>query len=1058
MYRSLYGQTIKESEETTEENTTEVREVSRRVIGVTETRGEASGSSSNVTQNVTVREIRGGTTDVSGGEYRYQSGSQQGGTVRGGTTTSETTETTVIRSGAGGAGAGAGSGAGAGGSMQASGNADFRFGGNFQTTTTEVRTEVVEQQQVVQGGGEYREAKIASGSGGFLDYPTQQRLKDAFESHKYIRIALYIGIILSIINICLGIGIGAQFSATIAGFVVGAGVFSLAVFIAGLFIVKTYVDRCEEALLSNDLAKCEAVDQSWERTLLNIWLYMVMIIFLIFLIAVIACFGFKDEARYAVDAASRNQATWNRYFGDRTYEYISSNITTLLNVAGFFALLLVIYCAVLLAFSFRLLGAYRTFQTVMEFICLLFFCFGFGFLYLAIYSQRYRDVAKVDKAMPSWVPDALLASAIISIIVAIVGYVSIYLENKQYIKFFGIGALVFTCLILIFAIGGFVFAAKLDTYFEGNCNNVLDYLSEDYLVTNAGCNKKYIFTSGNIDTMKCPKDRIVSAWEQNLGKNLEDQTDAYGCLDSECCYKTFAAIKSKVDYLAIIATILFILGVLLTIGCFFMFRKLDSGIEHGIGKNAVNKAMLIVAVVVAIIMLIFIFMIPSPPELSPTYKVKVEKSTGKATAVYVPSVIPNINRAIKREEEKNIKTITKETMITQDLSKCTDTNTCPKLRYSFDLVTNDGSLALSEAATNSAAYRVTNNKLEDNGEYWLKFYGDASTLNNYVSAINFIARCPLQRNVARLRVSAEAIAHNAALIQTSMHSFLQLNNKMKQEGGSSTSKSTYTYSSYSSTGGQAPESSSYTYESETTTEAPTTTSAASFNVDPSTLKVGDRFDIFDKVLDYSMISNTPVTVRGRILSAGQGTNTPVAGSTVTFASQEFPNCAPVTVTSGADGKFTSTPLNILEGNLPGDWAVTIKSAGFSDYTRKFEIGGMGFEQDHDLGDIIIWSPDMQQSTTVQSLVINSLTNQPESGVTVKLFKGDILVENELANQPQAMIQMSQVNAAVTVQGVELQTGTDGKFSFSDLLPSTYTFVIEKEGFYREVRSKYILTI
>jgi hypothetical protein len=1084
------------------EDTTEVREVSRRVINVSERRGEAQGSSNNV--NVTVREVRGGTTEVSGGQSsiesqqaRYGGASYSGNVLRGGLTTevTETTTTETINRGGyyqqGGQGQlGYGNansetmrvevnsaeseslnnkrdgrygntyGTGAGSSSgNVNMNAEFRFGGTIQTnTTSEVR-----QVESHTENAQYQEVKIASGSGS-LDKPTQERLREAVESHKYIKIALYIGIILSTINICLGIGIGAKFSATIAGYVVGCGLFSLSVFIAGLFISNKYVGQCEAALLSNDLAKCEAVDQSWERTLLNIWLYMVMIIFLIFLIATIGCFGFKEEARLAIEGASKNQDTWHKYFGDRTYEYIDNSITTLLNVTGFFALLLFLYCGILLGLSFRLLGAYRTFQTVLEFICLLFFCFGFGFLYLAIYSQRYRDVAKVDKAMPGWVPDALLASSIISVVVAVVGYCAIYLENRQYIKYFGIGALVFTALILIFAIGGFVFAAKLDTYFDNNCNNVLDYIKDDYLTKYADCQKKYAFTGISLDSMLCPKDRIVSVWEQNLGKNLEDHTDVYGCLDSDCCFKTFSAIKSKVDYLAIIAAVLFILGTFLTIGSYFMYVQLSQGFEHGIGKTVVNKAMLIAAVVVAIIMVIFIAFIPSPPETSPTFNVTVEKSSEKAHAVYVPSVLPNIGKVVISEEEKNKVTISKETVITQDLSKCTANNTCPKLRYSYDFVTNDGTLTFTEEANKNAAFKLTANKLEANGEYWLKFTGDASTLANYIKAYSFTARCPLQTNVVRLRVSAEAIPYDAALIQTGM-SFVQLSNKLKQDtantgtGSSSSRTTSYSHSSYSSSGDGAPEGSTYTYESETSTSNDTPATATStFTVDPSTLKVGDKFEVFDKVLDHSMISTDKVTIKARILKADSpNNNTPVSGASIKLTSIDFPNCNALTFTSDAAGKFVSSKINLIEGNLPSEYLIEITSGDLSTYSKRFTIGGMGFEHDYDLGDIILWSSTMVQKSTVGSTILNSLTNKPEGSVTVKLFQGYIDVNNELDNASSAksFIQLQQAPPEAPVQGIEITTGSDGTFAFNDLPPSTYTLIFEKDGFYREVRRIYI---
>jgi hypothetical protein len=858
------------------------------------------------------------------------------------------------------------------------------------------------------------------------------QLRDFYINAKWFYVALAIGLFLSLVNLVIAIIVSVKFTAYSAGWIAIFGGTSALIFGFGFWAVRNYSNACERESLTGDFEKMESLDQSIDRTLFDAAIQLILFLFVIFLIFTIGCFAFQTDAQKYVEGLSRNKDDWFRYFGDRTYKSISENVNTYLNVAGFFALLLTFACLSIAVIAFKSLGTYRFTQTLVEFICSTFFYLGLVFLYLGVYARNYRELTKVDKAMPEWVPDALMITAVITCVAAVAGYIFSKYEMKKYLKYFAYGSAVFTIILIFFGLSAAMFTSRFQQYFDNKCSSVLEYMNESFLKDYMKCNQKYIFTSASLDNMSCPKNRIVSAWELNLGKNIEDQVDYFGCLDNNCCLQTYSSIKTNVDYMALISFILFLLGVILVVCTYFMYSKLESGEEHAPQNIKITKddyASGILAAIGLALCLYAIFTLPRPAG-NPILSYKINKSNNIEDITLDFSINANISEITRRLEVENDEKAREDTSILENTKNCNELNNCPKLKYTYDIVTNDGAFALAEHMKN---LKVEMNKKEDNA-YWLKMNGDDSTLNYFINSFTFTPTCLLTKSRLRMRVNAEAVSSDTILLQKNSMSFAQL----KQDNQELINP---------------------------TNEQPASSNnqvSAAYNIDLSKINVGDKFQIFDKMLDYSIISEKDIViVKGRVLQLfTPTTNNTLPNAKITLTSLDFPGCSSIEIISDVNGLFTSPEIYLIKGDYVLQFSIKVSSDKLSTFEKTFSIGGLGYSSVIDFGDIALYDPSLNNASRLSTLIINSIDNTPLSGVKVKLYQGYVKFD-ERSNQQSptpSFIQIAQDESKKENDKPlqEILTSKDGNVILSSVPFGSYTLVFEKQGFYREVQCKYSL--
>jgi hypothetical protein len=860
----------------------------------------------------------------------------------------------------------------------------------------------------------------------------RKQLRNVYENTKLFYAGLGIGLFLSLVNIAISIIVLINFTAYAAAYIGFFGGISAIIFGFGLWAVHSYSNACEREVSSGDFEKMEALDQSLERTWFDIFMQLVMFLFIIFLILTIACFAFQTNAQKYVEALSRNEEIWFRLFEKNSYEYISQLVNTYLNVAGGFALLLTITCLSLIVVSFKSIGTYRFTQILIEFVCEIFFYFGLVFLYLGVYAKNYREMTKVDKAMPEWVPDALIITAAITCISAAVGYIVTKFEMKQYLKYFSYFAAGFTIIVLFFAVSAGMYTSRFQQYFDNKCNYVLEYMSESFLKNYMKCDQKYIFTSATLDNMSCPKNRIVSAWELNVDKYIEDQIDYSGCLDNQCCLRTYSTIQTNIDYLALLTCILFLLGVVLAIGSYFISSKLENGEEVAPENKTINKNDYTNGTLAAIglaICLFFIFTLPSS-DSNPIYSFELHKSDKMEGININFNLEANVTEITRRQEIENDKQAREDTSISQDTKNCNSNSTCPKLKFIYDIVTNDGSFSFAEDMKN---LKVEVNKFEQGSGYWLKMSGDDSTLNYFISSFTFNPACLLNKNRIRMRVNAEAVSFDTMLLQKNMMSFAQL----KQDNQQSLSPVT-----------------------ETPTSSDNQLSAA-YNIDLSKINVGDKFQIFDKVLDYSIVSEVDaVTIKGRVLKLlDPVTNTTLANAKIALTSLDFPGCSPIEISSDVKGLFTSPEISLIKGDYVLEFSAKVSADNMSSFEKTISIGGAGFSSVIDMGDIVLYDPSIKYASVISSMIINSIDNTPLAGIKIRIYRGYIELNNNAPSQQTpapSFIQLTQEDSNKDKLVKEIINEDDGSFRLSDIPFGSYTLTFEKDGFYREIQCNLLL--
>ena len=860
-----------------------------------------------------------------------------------------------------------------------------------------------------------------------LDQDTEIKKRELLEAHEDVKFGFFmilIGLILSIINTLIAILISIKFSSSVALYIVCFGILSIITFIFGYWAINNYHHECENAANSNDKVQMEAIDQSLSRMFVNIFLYIIMIICIAFLIMTVGCFAFQSEAQRYVESTSKNKEKWKNYFGDKTFEYISSNLKTFLNIAGIFALLLFILCCFILYAGFKLLGRYRMTQVIIQFICIIFFILGLILLYCGVYAQKYREFAKVDKAMPEWVPDALLGTAIVCILTAIVGYVASNFEMAEYLKYFSIFAAALTVLIIVFAFAATAYSSRFQSFFDNKCNMILDYMNEKYLKDFAKCDRKYMFKSATIDGMKCEKNRIVAFWEDNVGKDLEQQKDEYGCLDGDCCYKTYTAIKKNIDYLALIAFVLMIICGILAAASYYMFYKLTSSPHRESPPKHEIKAEYYAigfGVVFVIIVGVMIGMIPEAPKPSPTTNIVIQKSNFTADNFIQYDIKSNVSAIVKEEEKKNDEIAKTSTSVKADTTKCTDTNTCPKLKFIYEISTKDGTIS---TATDINQLKIETNSLKENQEWVLKMYGEQSTVNYFINSFTFNPSCLLKNSKIKMKVTAEAVKYDTVFLQTENTILLQTG----QNQGAITAPND-----------NAP--------------AQSNTNAA-YNIDVSKLKVGDKLEVFDKDIDYSVLSEQDkVTVIGKVSKmVSQTLSNPLAGAKIVIQSTNFPNCKPIETTTNEKGEFKSEDITLIAGNYQLEFNVKITSQDLLPFEKVITIGGLGYNKIEDIGEITLSSPLYSQKIMLSSNIINSIDNNLLPNAEVKLYKGYNEFKNENTdNNSPSFIQLIQSEANKENLIAVTSSNNEGNFKLMDISPGSYTLLVEKEGFYREVK-------
>ena len=565
---------------------------------------------------------------------------------------------------------------------------------------------------------------------------TEKRYKDIPGREGLIRILQIVGMVFSAIVVILG-AVLKQFIGDTFGIVtICFAVVSFVAFGLGIAFMHLYVKKVKNYLKTpSDVSKAEKIDQSTQRILLNIYFYLIMLCFAFFIIFGIGVLAFRDDIKIYIKGLAFNAVEWKDNFGTDTFDEVMKSMDTAVNCLGALSIIFSVYIVIALIFSLRLFNDYRKWQTVIQFLCILYVQLGFICVYLGVYAFRAKSISQMGSDMPEWVPTGLMAVAIIAVIIGIVGFFASFFENTNFLKIFLIVEVAFAIVMLIVSIYGAMFVSNIENYEGAACNKLFLYLHETYLKEECGCDNKYVNIHSNLTQIEdqCPKDRVIFAWEYEVSETAEEGEETlYGCIDQNCCLNTYSEIRSEFNYLVLIGFGLFATGVLMCCGTLYMICRLKAGKEEGIKDEKTGKIMGIAAVVTIIILIVFIALIPSSSEEAEITKLKIDLAPKENAKVNETFVLPQNKTTIELDSLQQLQSAVKEEPIVLEPEPV-------PITYVYT-ITMDSSAPAGE-------FKVIGDEFEEptsNTEY--EFESEEDYSNTFIDYVYFVPNCPLKPN------------------------------------------------------------------------------------------------------------------------------------------------------------------------------------------------------------------------------------------------------------------------------------------------------------------------
>jgi len=567
----------------------------------------------------------------------------------------------------------------------------------------------------------------------------------------------------------------------------------------------------------------------------------------------------------------------------------------------------------------------------------------------------------------------------------------------------------------------------------------------------------------------CPKERIILAWDQRLKKIEEmekqnalnknateiDVPQLFGCYDNLCCTASYNTIASKSNYMALIAIFLFFTGLVCALGSYKVYDDLHDGDEkpplnmENIFSSS-NIVIFVLVAVVALIVIIAISTLPEKPPQDPNSLIPPNPSDKINSDISNLVVNKNLNNTVQNET-KTIRDEIKNSTQINEKKDCGDR--CPVLRYTFELSSSDGTFERNK--TENFKNLIIKQDAKVGSYYIVRFEGGPENLEKFTQFFEFVHNCPMLPAKIYIKVKGEV---NPGLRNPT--SFIE--NKMKSKIKQAVSSDPNIVSKVD----------------QNTTNDSINAVVSSNVIDYSKLKIGDRFEVLNKTMDFSFVSEDSQLIQGKVFKrVDLKTTIPINNAEVVIKNLDFGQCEEYTVTTDANGYFSSPKLYIFKDDLKSKFQISVKANDLTPFKKTVIAGGIGAPDVINLGNIELWSPTMLESINISSSIINSIDNTPVDGVKVSLYQGFINVDNEVSDyKPNSsnvnFIQLNENNSKDKKETVldllELKsnnmdnnllfktevTDSKGLYEFKELSPNLYTLIFEKEGFYREVLSKY----
>ena len=835
-----------------------------------------------------------------------------------------------------------------------------------------------------------------------------------------INMLLIIGIAISFILLVIGLAVVIKNGSLYGLYLIIFSIFMCGVFTYGIFAFRWYQNKAAEMSEKKHYKFPEELDTSAEYSYLNIFHFLLILFFISCLFVTIVCFGFQNYYLNPIRTAGMNQDSWKKVYGDITYDEMYNDGELLLYIGGFSGVVLSVFSLTCMVISFCMLGSIKSWQTINEFLCIAIFIIGFIFIYYAVYFLRSRNLVNLDKAMPDNFPIVLIVAGVFGILVSIFGFVGNFLENKTLIKHFAILSIISAVILIITLVTSI--SSTVSFKDEYSCKDLLEDVGQVYALEILKCDRKYTFVQNTLENMKCPKYRIVGAWDINLGVNADDQKETYGCLDAGCCSNAYEAANKNMKFISVYIILMLLFTIAITVGAFWVHNQLPEKTQFGIFDRNIKWILLGIGFATAIIILIKMTLI-TEVDPSPFISHKVENS--KYQGVPESSVIQVDSERVNRRSAFLKQVVHNSTIITENKAPCGDK--CLDVEYYFELSSNEGVFTPNQKLLKNANVTVVKNNTQGSG--WIVgFTGNEKNLQDFSLYYNFVYNCPLVPASIDIKVTAKAIPAKEP-INYLTPSFLENNSKRVLN--------------------------LVQINSELNGVIAISVNATTVNVDKMTL--GQIVNVLDKTINYSFVSNDKQAVTGRIVQINSVYSlNNVRGASIKVTADEFPKCPIQNYNTNINGVFTTNGFYVAQKDSPIKYTFEIKAQGYPLLKQPVFIGGIGWEKTKDLGDILIFSEnEIRDTYDLKTKLFDSINNKPLQGVNVTIYKGIISFPN---TENKKIYEMQNSNFITSENSLIHWNLTDnqGNFSFEKLPANKYTIVFEKNGYYREVKRNFYI--
>ena len=424
------------------------------------------------------------------------------------------------------------------------------------------------------------------------------------------------GILFAMVNLFLSIALTLYGNIEILSIFIVLNIALIFFYAIGIYFLeknKIYTQK----IISN-LGSPEKIDNSYHKNNLHLLIYFLLFALNYYTIIMVMLSFYKNNIKLDIKSRAYDRVKWRFYFQNKPFNKvleIYEKINIAVMVFGWSSVCLLI---TIFLFFVNYLGSYQFWKRIIQSICFLFGQVSFLLLNMSAYCFQFRNITLLDEFRLNWVILGLIIAASIGIFLSFIYFYIFYTENLKLVRIFNYLGLLLIIFSAVFTGGAKAFGLKFEDYKTATCNTLFKFISEDYLVKNKDCSKKYLFSESSLQDMECPKERIMINWEETENKIKFEKDIAqypiYGCIDQYCCLKIYCKLKNGFNFQEILAFNQLFLYILL-----FLLNKY---IKNRIGKYLEEEIMeklnllILIGFTLIIYVICFIIIISRPPTSS----------------------------------------------------------------------------------------------------------------------------------------------------------------------------------------------------------------------------------------------------------------------------------------------------------------------------------------------------------------------------------------------------------------------------------------------------------